>query len=292
MATESEAEVYKAEEQMMIRSSIKEAFGSEPKYTKYIADNVDVATRLLKAVGMEMNADYKIIAEDRTHDKKRVDLTINNSDGTTEAVIEAQDAKGWLDPVHASKITYYCWEKKCFDAILITEDANEKIREYVKWSNIHPDLNIYIVVTRIYKTDNGPFVDFVPFYAPKDLREKVAKGKTGEMSGRHKERIAVITKLDKENPGAFTNTTSGYASDNDVSTNFNLAIHPRKNSTIVNFYHGGKLENDEEFKNKMNKLGEDHNCDPSFSKVYCRFIFDTPEKAMKHFKIFKEQVKK
>ena len=276
----------------MIRSSIKEVFGSELKYTQHIAVNLDAATLLLKAVGMEMNADYKIIAEDRTYDKKRVDLTINNSDGTTEAVIEAQDAKGWLDSVHASKIAYYCWEKECFNAILITEKADEKIREYVKWMNIHPDLNIYIVVTSIYKIDKKIFVDFDPFYTPKDLREKVAKGKTGEMSGRHKQRIEVITKLDEENPGEFTNVTTGYASDNNIDPNFNLAIHPRKNSTIVNFYHGGKLENDEEFNNKMNKLGEDHNCEPNFSKVYCRFIFDTPERAMEHFKIFKEEVKK
>ena len=143
----------------MVRSTIKEAFGTEPKYTKFIADNEEVATRLLDAVDMSMNDDYKIIPEDRTVDNKRVDLTINDSDGTTVAVIEAQDATGWLDSVHASKIAYYCWEKECFDAILITEDASERIKDYVKWLNTHPDLNIYLVATTIYKTDDKPFVD-------------------------------------------------------------------------------------------------------------------------------------
>ncbi len=273
----------------MVRSTIKEAFITEPRFTKFIADNEEVATRLLDAVDMSMNDDYKIIAEDRTFDNKRVDLTIKDGDNKTVAVIEAQDAIGWLDSVHASKIGYYSWEKECFDAILITEDADERIKDYVKWMNLHPDLNIWIVTTTVYKTDDKPFVDFVPIMRPKDLREKVAKRNGGwDGSDRRKHRIDVITKLSEENPDEFTNVTSSYASNNDIDPNFNLAIIPRKNSAIVNFYHGGKLENDEEFKNKMNKLGEDHNCDPSFSKVYCRFIFDTPEKAMENFKMFKE----
>jgi hypothetical protein len=273
----------------MVRSTIKETFLTEPRFTKFIADNEEVATRLLDAVDMSMNDDYKIVPEDKTVDNKRVDLTINDSEGTTVAVIEAQDATGWLDSVHASKIGYYCWEKECFDAILITEDASERIKDYVKWLNTHPDLNIYLVATTIYKTDDKPFVDFVPIMRPKDLREKVAKRNGGwDGSGRRKHRIDVITKLSEENPGEFTNVTSSYASNNDVSSDFNLAIHPRKNSTIVNFYHGGKLENDEKFENKMKQFGKDSNCEPSFSKVYCRFIFGTPEKAMENFKMFKE----
>ncbi|SVD57005.1 uncharacterized protein METZ01_LOCUS409859, partial [marine metagenome] len=118
----------------------------------------------------------------------------------------------------------------------------------------------------------------------------------GSKARRYKLREEAIQKLVKENPGEFTNVTAGYASNNDIDPNFNLAIHPRKNSTIVNFYHGANLDNDEvryeEFRNKMIKLGEDYNCEPNFSKVYCRFIFDTPERAMEHFKIFKEEVKK
>ena len=162
----------------MVRSTIKEAFGTEPKYTKFIADNEEVATRLLDAVDMSMNDDYKIIPEDRTVDNKRVDLTINDSDGTTVAVIEAQDATGWLDSVHASKIAYYCWEKECFDAILITEDASERIKDYVKWLNTHPDLNIYLVATTIYKTDDKPFVDFIPIMRPADILKTIRKTKS------------------------------------------------------------------------------------------------------------------
>ena len=106
-------------------SSIKEAFGTEPKYTKFIADNVDVATRLLEVVGMELEDDYKIISEDRTFDSKRVDLTIKDGDNKTVAVIEAQDAAGWLDSVHTSKILYYCYEKNCFNSGWREGRANE-----------------------------------------------------------------------------------------------------------------------------------------------------------------------
>ncbi len=280
----------------MDRSSIKEAFGTEPRYTKFIADNVDVATRLLEVIGMELEDDYKIISEDRTFDSKRVDLTIKDGDNKTFAVIEAQDAAGWLDSVHTSKILYYCYEKNCVDAILLTEDADEKIKDFVRWLNENTPLNIWLLASLIYKTDNGFELDFSPIMRPfssiNEKKRKILNSIDGSKARRFKLREEAIQKLREENPGEFTNWSKAYASNNDIDPNFNLAIIPRKNSAIVNFYHGGKLENDEEFKNKMNKLGEDHNCKPNFSKVCCRFIFDTQEKAMEHFKIFKEEVKK
>ena len=93
----------------MKRSTIKEAFGGEVRFTKFIADNIDIATKLLDVVDMSMGDDYRVIPEDKTIDSKRVDLTVNDSDGTTVAVIESQDATGWLDTVHSSKIMYYMW---------------------------------------------------------------------------------------------------------------------------------------------------------------------------------------
>lgn len=284
----------------MVRSTIKEAFGTEPKYTKFIADNEEVATRLLDAVDMSMNDDYKIIPEDRTVDNKRVDLTINDSDGTTVAVIEAQDATGWLDSVHASKIAYYCWEKECFDAILITEDASERIKDYVKWLNTHPDLNIYLVATTIYKTDDKPFVDFIPIMRPADILKTIRKTKSKDGSwisqqnpARYKKRLEILDKLNAENPDLFTNITSSYASDNNIAPSMpslNMAIHPRVNGAKLSFYHAGKLENDEGFKNMMIKHGEENKVVPHFTTTYCNFSFDTVDTALENFKIFKEGV--
>ena len=99
-----ECKEFKSERgKVMKRSTIKEAFGGEVRFTKHIADNVDLATKL-DIVDMSMGDDYRVIPEDKTIDSKRVDLTVNDSEGTTVAVIESQDATGWLDTVHSSKI--------------------------------------------------------------------------------------------------------------------------------------------------------------------------------------------
>ena len=63
-----------------------------------------------------------------------------------------------------------------------------------------------------------------------------------------------LDKLNAENPDLFTNITSSYASDNNVASSMpslNMAIHPRVNGAKLSFYHAGKLENDEGFKNMM-----------------------------------------
>ena len=275
----------------MVRSSIKEAFLTEPKFTKHIADNEDVSARLLEAVRIGMGDDANIIPEDRTVDGKRVDLTINDSDGTTIAVIEAQDAIGWLDSVHASKISYYCYDKDCTTGILICEDASEHIKEFVKYQNEHTNLDLWLVVALIYKTDTGPFVDFQVIQRPFELKEKISKRSSTTTTGRHKFMEETCLKLEKDNPGLFTNVSKYYVSDNNVVSSMpslNMAIHPRVNKVKLSFYHAGKLENDEMFKNMMIKHGEDNNIDPHFTKTYCNFQFDDTDKALESFKMFKE----
>ena len=293
MATESEAEVYKAENGVMVRSSIKEAFSTEPRYTKYIAENEDVATRLLEVVDMELEDDYKIIPEDRTFDGKRVDLIIKDGDDATIAVIEAQDATGLLDSVHTSKITYYCYDKDCYTAILLTEDADEKIKGFVRWLNENTPLNIWLLASLIYKTDNGFKLDFYPIMRPfSSINEKKRKILNSLDAPRFKVREKAIKKLVKENPGLFTNQAKNYVSVNGIKPGLNMAIHPKVNGSVVNFYHAGKFENDEEFKNMMDKFGKDSSVGPNFTKKSCNFSFDNVDEALKYFKIFKDEVKK
>lgn len=178
----------------MKRSTIKEAFGGEVRFTKHIADNVDLATKLLDIVDMSMGDDYRVIPEDKTIDSKRVDLTVtdsegslryqslNDSEGTTVAVIESQDATGWLDTVHSSKIMYYMWEKQCNDGILITEDADENVKGFVRYINENTPFNIWLVASIVYETDTGPFVDFYPVMRPFSLREKKVQRKASGSS--------------------------------------------------------------------------------------------------------------
>ena len=48
------------------------------------------------------------------------------------------------------------------DGVLLTEDADEHIKGFIRWYNENTPLNIYLFNVVIYETDNGPYVDFVP----------------------------------------------------------------------------------------------------------------------------------
>ena len=106
-----------------------------------------------------------------------------------------------------------------------------------------------------------------------------------------KVREKAIKKLVKENPGLFTNQAKNYVSVNGIKPGLNMSIHPKVNGSVVNFYHAGKFENDEEFKNMMDKFGKDSSVGPNFTKKSCNFSFDNVDEALKYFKIFKEEVK-
>ena len=163
--------------------TIKEGFGTEPKFTKYISDNTEVAEKLLEAVNIS-GGDFTIKAEDPTNDNKRVDNVVYDDSGKVICVIEAQDCTGWLDSVHASKINYYCWEKECFEAILITEDADEKMKSYVQWMNENTPLNIFIVAPIIVKIDDQVQVaKFIPIMRPLDYSQKKIQMKNKNSTG-------------------------------------------------------------------------------------------------------------
>lgn len=117
----------------MKRSCIKDAFGGEVAFTKFIADDVETSKRLLSALDLSDEDGYSITPEEHTTHLKRVDLVIRDQEGEIFLVIESQDATGWLDSVHASKITYYMYDKKCDDGVLLCEDADE----HIKMSLIH-----------------------------------------------------------------------------------------------------------------------------------------------------------
>lgn len=157
----------------MERVDIKESFGNEVTFTKFISEDCETKNRLLESLGYPIDGEYFIEVESKTIDNKRVDLVIKNDDETLINVIESQDSTGWLDTIHSSKISYYCWEKNCNYGTLITEDASEHIKGYVKWLNENTPLNITILKSLIYKKDDGSFyVDFFPITRWIDGKEK------------------------------------------------------------------------------------------------------------------------
>lgn len=276
---------------MLKRSTIKEAFGGEVKYTKYISENIDVATKLLDIVDMSMGDDYRVVPEDKTIDSKRVDLTVKDSDGECVAVIESQDATGWLDTVHSSKIMYYMWEKQCNDGILLTEDADENVKGFVRYINENTPFNVWLVATIVYQTENGPFVDFYPVMRPFSLKEKkVQRKSTGNaVETPYSE---VCQKLYDDNPGLFTNVTSRYVSRTKVDNNLAMGLHPKAKGASLVFYHGKKLENSEGFVNTMRSIAEEFGAEPQFNRVACHFTLDTIPEALDSFKTLAERFDK
>ena len=228
----------------MKKSNIKEAFGGEVPFTKYIANHPEVAARLLEAVDAGMSESFKVAPEDNTIDKKRVDLVVRDEDGNVVQVIESQDATGWLDSIHASKIAYYCYEKGCMDGVLITEDADEHIKGFVRWYNEHTPLNIYLVFANIFMTDNGPFVDFVPVMRPFSIKDKKIQRKSSVSDEAKDDFEEFFENKHKEHPGKFTHPTRWYISTNNVgNSGANVAIHGRKSGYwLVDIYHAGKAD--------------------------------------------------
>lgn len=228
----------------MKRLSIKEAFGGEVPFTKYISDNKDVAIRLLDAIDTGMSDTFTIAPEDQTIDRKRVDLVVRDEDDNVIQVIESQDATGWLDSVHASKIAYYCYEKGCMDGVLLTEDADEHIKGFIRWYNENTPLNIYLFNVVIYEGATGPFVDFIPVMRPFNLKDKKIQRRVGATASPSDDFREYLQNKNEAHPGKFTHITGWYASTNNVgNSGANCAIHCRKKGYyLVDIYHNKKAD--------------------------------------------------
>jgi hypothetical protein len=267
---------------MMIRQTIKEAFGGEVPFTKYIASNKEVAKRLLDAIDTGMSESFNIAPEDQTVDRKRVDLVVRDDDGNVVQVIESQDATGWLDSVHASKIAYYCYEKGCMDGVLLTEDADEHIKGFIRWYNENTPLNIYLFNVVIYKTDTGSFVDFIPVMRPFNVKDKKIQRRPGSTENTQEDFREFLQQKFEDHKGKFTHTTGWYVSRNNIAnTGVNAAIHCRKSGYfLVDIYHNQKI-NREAFEQSYREFSPDD--DITFKKVSAYVRRETWDEALATF---------
>lgn len=266
----------------MIRQTIKEAFGGEVPFTKYIASNKEVAKRLLDAIDTGMSESFNIAPEDQTVDRKRVDLVVRDDDGNVVQVIESQDATGWLDSVHASKIAYYCYEKGCMDGVLLTEDADEHIKGFIRWYNENTPLNIYLFNVVIYKTDTGSFVDFIPVMRPFNVKDKKIQRRPGSTENTQEDFREFLQQKFEDHKGKFTHTTGWYVSRNNIAnTGVNAAIHCRKSGYfLVDIYHNQKI-NREAFEQSYREFSPDD--DITFKKVSAYVRRETWDEALATF---------
>jgi len=273
----------------MIRQTIKEAFGGEVPFTKYISENKEVAKRLLDAIDTGMSNSFSIAPEDQTVDRKRVDLVVRDDDNNVVQVIESQDASGWLDSVHASKIAYYCYEKGCMDGVLLTEDADEHIKGFIRWYNENTPLNIYLFNTVIYKSDTGVFVDFIPVMRPFSLKDKKIQRRNGVKAVEDNFDEFLSEKCNVY-PGKFTHQTRWYVSANNIAgTGINVGIHPRKSGYhLVMMYHNSKYDGNEVYEQTTSELFPEDNV--KFLKTQSQIKRDSWDEALEAFDLMVESI--
>ena len=268
----------------MQRSTIKEHFGGEVPFTKFLSQDKITQERLLEVVDLTMSDDLTVTPEDKTIDSKRVDVTITDSDGVTMAVIESQDATGWLDSIHASKITYYMYEKNCFTGILLTEDADEHIKGFIRYINENTPFNIWLIDTLVYVLEDKPYVDFVPIMRPFSIIEKKIQRKNNNGQGVTEFNGFLEQKM-LDYPGLWTNQTGSYLSKNRLGKYaMQAVIMPRKNGFRVQACHRGSHDTDK-FRETFTNFCQQHNYDPLFNKQRGYFAVDTWDQAFDAFNV-------
>ena len=144
------------------RTSIKKEFGTEPAFTKWLSNNKEATESLLEVTDLNVEGEYQVRAEDITAEGKRIDLTIGDGD-EVRAVVESQDASGWLDQNHLYKTLGYMKDKDTDTGIILCEDISEELKDHVADINENFEgKSIWVILNRLYKINNEVKVDFIP----------------------------------------------------------------------------------------------------------------------------------
>ena len=228
----------------MKRTTIKDGFGGELAFTKFIASDAETSRKLLNSLDLS-EEDYTVTPEEPTTHSKRVDLMVRDRDGETLLVIESQDAAGWLDSVHASKLTYYMYDKKCDDGVLLCEDADEHIKGFVKWLNDNTPLRVTLISALTFEDKGKIFCEFIPLIRPTQTQDKKVVRRATPASEGDASKAAHVEKIFADNPGLFTNVTTNYVSKTNVGgRGITVAINPYKTEGYnLHLWHGGKYDN-------------------------------------------------
>jgi hypothetical protein len=278
----------------MKRSNIKETFGGEVAFTKFISQDVTTAKRLINSISADYDDDFVVKPEDHTIDSKRVDLVIRDSENVVAYVIESQDCTGWLDSIHASKILYYMYEKECFEGILLCEDADEHIKGFVRWCNENTPVQIWLMSVVCFETSAGKYVEFVPLIRPGMLKDKkIRRVSSNGSSASTVDFSEMLQEKADQYPGLFTNVTPRYASINGVGgPGINVGISPRKSGYfMVDIWHAGKWNNTK-FKDSFTSvIKQEKNLEASYQDRRGYVNLDTWEESVELAKKLKDALK-
>lgn len=140
---------------------------NEVEFCKKIANSEELSKMLFEAASMPIEYDSFELEKLTTPHHKRIDIAYMDGDEVS-CIVEAQDASGQLDPLHASKVSWYSFSGQCSNVIILARIIDETLREYVKWENLHPHKNINIVQP-IFDPKTDELICFNPYYVTEGL---------------------------------------------------------------------------------------------------------------------------
>jgi len=294
-----------------IKVSIKESvFKTEPAFTKALANNPEWMSKLFDAIGVTMDEDCTFIPEYPTRDGGRIDIVVKDANDKVLYPIECMDAKGKLDRDHATKIRWYTRDVGCTTGIVLCESADEYAQWHIREDNETSNLDVWVLVYDIIEYDGEPFVTFNVLVSPLSFIEKRKKVITAidMSSSANKEESKTKMTETYEPTGLFTDYAPEYVVYRWGSTekpNFDssmelpypkfidVSFHPKPSGkSIIHFYHGGNLHEDEGYEKQMVALAKEKNypvTDKFFGKKYTVFNFDSHNKGLKMYAKLKAQ---
>lgn len=231
----------------MEKISIKE-YGGEVNFTTDVCRNEDWSRRLLEAV--DYKGEFIMQYEVPTAGSKRIDLVATDTDKNVLFAIECQDATGWLDDVHASKIMLYGFDQGTEDCVIICEDLTEKMRDFVKYINATTNFKIYIVHPEIYKHENDVSVNWFTSMRPYDTKQKVKVLSNKESLESKDAKFQAHQSIHDAFPGQFNKVAQEYVSMQNVGKyKFNVDLLDSNASYLLRL------------KGKAEQTKNDKNCD-------------------------------
>ena len=145
-------------------------YGGEVKFTRDIRNNDEWSQNLLNAC--DYRGDFKMVKEEETKLGKRIDLVASDLEDNVLFAIECQDANGWLDMHHATKTVGYCFDQGTRHGIIICENVEEDVRDFLKDLITVSPYEIYVVQPIIIKHGDEIFVDFTVNQRPYTNKQK------------------------------------------------------------------------------------------------------------------------
>ena len=286
-------------------------FKTEPIFTKSLAKNSEWMSLILDEIGVTMDEDCTFVPEYPTRDGGRIDIVVKDAKGKVLYPIECMDATGKLNRDHSTKIRWYQRDVGCTTGIVLCESADEYVQRHIRADNEKSDLDVWVLVYDINEYDVGNgiehLINFNVLVSPLDFIDKRNTIMTAINTSSSANRDKATKKMQEkyEDTGLFTHYASKYATYRWTDTtkpNFvssielpyprfkDVSFHPKPTGkSVIHFYHGGNLHEDEGYKNQMIALAKEMNyevTDKFFAKYYTIFNYGSVKEGLEAMETF------